>query len=571
MTHYTAITIGPIYRIIQEAKRTRAVWAASYFFSWFMKKLLEEIKKDSFIKIMMPYYETPYDSQYGAGLYADRIYLMGDSSHKEKIQDCTDNILKMLSGDIVKTLNEERKKKDPSLILYEETDVINFLRSYLNIHIVHTEIEDSPQALKTLNGLLDNRELQLKYCLDAEPNYLIQYLNLRTSDNKNVTLIQKDAWGESGRWFRSTPEISSSGLNRPENEHYKKIIAASFKNYEDKIKKKSEEVLDYEILDELEQNDGINGFKKYHKYYGVIYADGDNISNILTEVSGKPELLLGFSKQLLVFGKEAEQTIANYGGNGIYLGGEDILCFVPLACPDSNDEHLATVLACPDSNDEHLATVFELITKLDENFASTIGLFAKEQGVIPPTLSYGISLSYAKSPLQEAMKQAHDLLHEVKVGELTLKHNLTKQKRFPNKNTIALRLQRHSGQYMECYIDKGHKASWELIHKLVSDYTKDIKDIDEKNNDLLSGVIHRIKDDVFYEVLVAAARTNDPERLKAFFDNFFNESVHQDKKFLNDVQELVQVIFEEYPDNKQCRDILFTVLKFIYFIAADKD
>lgn len=39
---YTALTIGPIYKTFSDAKRTRSVWAASYFFSWFIRRILEE-------------------------------------------------------------------------------------------------------------------------------------------------------------------------------------------------------------------------------------------------------------------------------------------------------------------------------------------------------------------------------------------------------------------------------------------------------------------------------------------------------------------------------------------------
>jgi CRISPR-associated protein Cmr2 len=41
-TTYTAITIGPILKTFFEAKRTRAVWAASYFYSWISRRILED-------------------------------------------------------------------------------------------------------------------------------------------------------------------------------------------------------------------------------------------------------------------------------------------------------------------------------------------------------------------------------------------------------------------------------------------------------------------------------------------------------------------------------------------------
>ena len=54
MTTYLAITIGPIYATIQQARRTRELWAASYVFSLLMRELLEVLKDEKIGELLAP-------------------------------------------------------------------------------------------------------------------------------------------------------------------------------------------------------------------------------------------------------------------------------------------------------------------------------------------------------------------------------------------------------------------------------------------------------------------------------------------------------------------------------------
>jgi hypothetical protein len=40
---YTALTIGPIYKTLKNAKKTREIWGASYFFSFVIKEIVKEL------------------------------------------------------------------------------------------------------------------------------------------------------------------------------------------------------------------------------------------------------------------------------------------------------------------------------------------------------------------------------------------------------------------------------------------------------------------------------------------------------------------------------------------------
>ena len=355
------------------------------------------------------------------------------------------------------------------------------------------------------------------------------------------------------RRFRSIPEISTTTLDRLHKYEYSQIVNQSFKK-------------EIDLIEHLESDDIIkNDFRQHQKYYAVLYADGDNISQLLESTNDKEDKLHEFSKQLLAFGKLAENTIVEYGGNGIYLGGEDVLAFTPMACI-SRDK-------------KGLKSIFSLIDKLDLLFADTVGYFAQLQGVSPlPTLSYGVMISYIKHPLKESMKMAHELMEKAKDKE-----------RHPLKNTIGLRFQKHSGQYMECFIEKSNINSWKgeintteqelgeindckvppSILTFVEKYT--CNPLEEKQENILSGVIQRFRDDLFFATFSLAARG---ERLEAFFANFFDENIHlenEKSQFLKDVRLLSECIFSEYQDTKACRKILFTILRIVHFINQKKD
>jgi len=525
-TTYLALTIGPIYETFAQTKKTRAIWAASYFFSWFMIEITKRTH-DAGFKILMPALngnDAVFKSEHGSGLYADRIYFeLSDKTRKD-----LEGIYKSLISEVAGKIDKSKK-----------TEIENYLQQYLNIHIIELEENDNGKVLKKLNDQLDQKELAQNYPFDNDTNYLLHFFEQEI----NKSFLADDAFPDTKdeRKFRSLPEIATTTIYRTQDQvKYNEAVQQSYNKKED-----------IDLIDLIEKN----GLKTlpYHKYYTVLYADGDYIGkNILMHPNVAPDFdkLRGFSEQIFRFGQQAEEIIARYGGNGIYLGGEDILAFLPVAC--SNEGKTET------------HTIFNLIHELDICFENTVGAFAKQNNLTPPTLSYGVMISYIKHPLREAMYMAHDQMEY-------------KAKEKPCKNAVALRFQKHSGQYMECCIEKSKSCSWYYIKELVSEYTIRISD-DKKerrkaNADLLSGVIHRLKDDMYFEVFSCAARE---KRLEPFFENFFDEKVHKGddnpkNKFLRQVRELSDKVFSDYPDNQQCREIIFTVLRYIHFINSDKE
>ncbi|MGI6049173.1 MAG: Cas10/Cmr2 second palm domain-containing protein [Petrimonas sp.] len=537
MKTYTALTIGPIYDTFTQAKLTRSIWAASYFFSLFIRKILEQAISEKW-EILLPYDKSLNSNvtsgvtkgNHGAGLYADRLYFINKS--KSDVQVLIDKTIGSFAADMFYQSRFQNIE-----------DLNDFLSKYLNVHIVEIslteeqlqEIKSSTDkfgnsnnsVLKILNDLLDNKELNKKYAFEINKNPLIEYFATKWNDN---TALKKDAFGiKKGRHFKSIAEISTSDLLTEKNETlYNKLLIKDFKNE------------DVEFIDLLKNKLKL---EDYHKYYAVLYADGDNIGALLRKVANNEEQLKTFSKLLLKFGLDAEKSINNYGGSAIYLGGEDILAFLPIAYNDG----------------EQIKSLALLIKDLDRDFHETLGKYAKEQGVKVPTLSYGLMLAYYKFPMREAMTQAHIMLKKCKDDD----------KLFVEKNGVSVRFQKHSGQYTECFIDKSKTKSTEQIFELL---TSELKGKDKK--DTLSGLIQRLKDELFFATFIHAVRY---DRVDAFISNFFNEKIHEDTKstFLKSFATLTKALKQDYltenkdkeeAENKQFKEILFTVLRYYEFI-----
>jgi CRISPR-associated protein Cmr2 len=506
---YYAITLGPLTATIKSAKKTREVWAASYLFSWMMKNILEKIKPDNTLSIILPFSSEIKKSQFGAGMYADRAYFSAENTVKGKeiIEKAVSDFLVLLSKDISKHLPK-----------YSENHALQFLKSYLSVHTIESKEcnAEDPIPLEILNQRLDQAELFQKFIFNIDSNPLAEYLAI----NKGTELF-KDAFGESdsSRKFLSVSEIASATFSRLNPELYSKLLNESFKKN------------DAEFLDSL-QNE--KGFMPHHKYFGVLYADGDNISSVLVEAQKSQDKLQQFSKNLFDFTKKAEVTIKNYGGNGIYLGGDDIMAFIPMA------------YISKDGNSVN--NVFDLIAQLDIDFYDTIGKFAESISVVPPTISYGLMISYFKNPLKEAMAKAYSLLSEAKSG---------------SKNKIGFCFQKHSGQRIECFYDKKYLQSQAAISGLLN--------ANIKKDALLTGLMHKFNEDYYFQLYEKACELDS---LDAFYDNFLNDAIHKDSSYIAELKTFSKQIIKDYAggiDKKSSKAVIFSTLRYLQFIKTEKE
>lgn len=547
---YIALTIGPIYRTLEAAKRTRMLWGASYFFSYLIRELVKELssKGIDFLIPSLNKIEEANSSNFGAGIYPDRFIFRSKEGDLTKVTKAIETIIDSTAGLMAIHLKDAPEFGE----LYTgydkeqlQKDISTQLANYLQFYYVEREIEKGTPILKTLYQELDCLELYQKHILNIETNHLMNFLfrvSLFRPNSQKKSFLSEDAFGEGEKMnFSSLVEISTKGLRNDRNaSQYDKNVSLFLEKYNldlHKANSKSQAKSDdseNEFLNVLKKE--FEGeFRNHHKYVAILYADGDGIGKLLEAIDTSDESLKTFSDKLIEFCKKVAQEIHDFGGLPVYLGGEDIFAFLPIVSKGS---------------------LFKVIQSLDKAFDALFDEFAPvKSGKIPkPTLSYGISINYYRSPHYENMKSARDLMYQAKNSS-------------DEKNSISIRVEKHSGQFFNALIEKRHSKTYGLINKLIEESTQnnDIK----KNRLFINSITHKLKDEIFWRLLYTVG--SNKCRLAAFFENNFNEPIFKEnpiKQYVADLQCLILTVFHEYLEEEKRKEILYFTLRFIDFINS---
>ncbi|MEM7657854.1 MAG: type III-B CRISPR-associated protein Cas10/Cmr2 [Bacteroidota bacterium] len=537
MTHYYGLTLGPIYDTLSKVRATRELWGASYLFSDLMRRILEAIAKTDGIKILLPAMdEQDARKKTGVGIYPDRMIAQGSNADGEKIQQAIQAAISKLGTSIAKDLKES------------EASVISFLQAYLQTYLVRMPVADIlGNPVDAINELLDAAELRPTFQQKETDSFLADYL-----DNINQSNLKQEAFATSRRTsVPSLIEISTTELGTkvvPEacQTQYEAEVQDWFNQQQHLLRQKREakksgsetQMKAYrnqrkqrkELLERFQKNDTIQPhLKDYHKYIAVVYADGDNIGATLGELENSAEDYQEFSQQLLDFGIAASESIQEFGGLPVYVGGDDLLFFAPLK--------------------NGTKTLFHLAQELDELFKAKV---QATHDTKKPSLSFGVCLSYHKFPMYEALGKASELLFkqakrfpwkEVALDDPEKNHS--------PKNMLAFQLLKHSGQELGQAVrltpalDADGKPMAHLYQIFLDmlDRQEQASEEGEKQRQLLSSVAYVIKK---HEVLLDQVG-GDSSRLSNFFAQQFNESVHQQKEvkeYLELAQQLVLAAYQ---------------------------
>ncbi|WP_165372285.1 type III-B CRISPR-associated protein Cas10/Cmr2 [Emticicia agri] len=262
------------------------------------------------------------------------------------------------------------------------------MKKYLRIDWDEFDVEEDKNPILTISQYLDSLELNPQFVTEINKNPLTQFLlEINRNEFLKRNYNQKDTNGQIR--FESLSEIATRELqSKP---YYKRILNSTIW---DEPKNGEDDKGDTKFIEALSQRK--DDFKNYHKYICVVKADGDKIGKTLEKITGSK--IFDFSKKLLDWGLLAKDRIREYGGVPIYVGGDDLLFFAPISNGKEN--------------------IIDLIDAIDELFADRNWLEINEE--ITPSLSYGISLTYYKFPLGEAIEEANELLYTAKGGDKNL-------------------------------------------------------------------------------------------------------------------------------------------------------
>ena len=357
---------------------------------------------------------------------------------------------------------------------------------YFNVMSASCEAEKESNAIATLNQKLDIMEL-CNYAADKDASQTI------------YNIISKKA--SSSLFELATGEDK---LPIPELEK----IASAQRNKHPEIKGKS-----------------------HHRYFCVVQADGDNVGKTVSHKDLKDGEVLAISQKLVKFGLAATQLIEDFGGLPIYAGGDDLLFIAPVIGKDgSNIFNLLDVIE---------KDAFEGV----HDVVGTLGLKDDKDNPIEASLSFGVSISYYKYPLYEALEAARNLLFD-------------KAKKIEQKKAVAWRLRKHSGGTFDASFSLKDEKLKKQFGNLIATTT---------DNDTVSAIAHKLRQEEALVDVVLASENQD--RLDALFDKVLE--FDKDKAGYFDAVKAIMPTLYKVIGKKGYVQALYSLLRTAKFIKGE--
>lgn len=526
MTHYIAFTIGPIFSTIQQARKTREMWAASYLFSRLMELLVAEIAKPPLSGfVLLP---TPIDTQrnrFGGGIYNDRLFAKLESKPaRETVEGMIDNVVAQL---VLELTDSETTQ-----------NYYTYWRKTLRINWVCKSLDGLEGGkLFTEFGLrLDASELHTPYFNQTPENDGLIRLLTKVYKTKLANNALPEAKGVykgllqlSNGLFPSTRDFATFELFQKNTAAYQNLLtlanekSGATSEANDQQEQKQEQAFFDLVFAPKSPFESIA--TDYHKYFCIVHADGDNLSRLNSTLNDE-EAYKKLSSQLSDFALQAAETINQYGGKPVFIGGDDLLFFAPV---------------CAKLDTNETASVFQLIKALDELYCKVVQN--------DTTLSFGLTLSYYKFPLFEARNLSYEQLNK--------RAKLTKWQGRGEKNAIAFRMIRHSGAYFEGVLSKTMLASFVAAEDKLRN----------SDRDLLSGIVYKM--DTLSGLLgQLGGQQTLQTRLEHLFDNYFNEPIHKrNKEQLTLVRDLIYAAYNDTHSLENSDKTVYALLRLLKFVT----
>ena len=272
--------------------------------------------------------------------------------------------------------------------------------------------------------------------------------------------------------------------------------------------------------------------KSHHRYFCVVQADGDNVGKTVSHRGLDDGKVLAISTKLVQFGLDATKLIEDFGGLPIYAGGDDLLFIAPVIGKDGT--HIFNLLDDIENN------AFKGVKDVVDNLELKDG----KGDDIKASLSFGVSISYYKYPLYEALECARNLL-------------FGKAKNIKQKKAIAWSLRKHSGGTFDAAFSLKDEELKKQFEKLIEATT---------DKDTVSAIAHKLRQE---EPLVdVVLESGQEERLKALFDKvleFDNDKV----AYFDAVKSIMPILYNKIEDKKKYIQTLYSLLRTAKFIKGE--
>lgn len=564
-TNYLALTIGPVYRTIANARKTRELWAASFLLSQFMRCLLEKLAEKNFGEPLSPDISNLKETKkwHGAGIWNDNCFFKIYQEHLDILKKELPEIIAAAKEEIINLALFDLEKKGAGL---PESDLRKIIAQHFHCHAVlinrpASAEEPVLQQLSALSASVEMRDLYPTRHDDFVSATMFRgsavkgLYHLGFEERDKIFTFYQNRF-DSNETLRRMPSLLEIGLRefRSDEDLYSKIakiISDNAHKGDDETDDENQAIID--LLKPLKDERAQSIFKKRHKYVAIVQSDGDGVGRLISTQNNEDEIKT-ISKKLMQFSTDAVEKIVAFDGLPVYAGGDDLLFIAPLQ--NKEQQYL-----------------FDLLETIQAAF--------KAQGLPPQTsMSFGVSIFYYKYPLGEALENGRELLQNLaKKLAFRSKNDATKLE----KNALAFRVMLHAGQSFAAVLRQEGKT-WKRWKKLIKA---------KAGNDtaFISGVVHTLEQlGYLLEQACKDATT------KAFFEHHFNEAKGTERwKFVKRVRKLAKAIHQEYaslllepsdkpgffaaqihekdlmsnPETAFRNNLLYAALRMIQFLNAD--
>lgn len=535
---YGGFTIGPIYDVMRHARKTRELWFGSYLFSWYMEKIISELIRAD-IEFITPYAKNidavtgrlaPNTSR--AGKYHDRFVVRSSLSPEilfEQVEAANDKTMSFLV-DLAYAIAAREKNGGRAP---DRNRIGEIVSGYFQprFFAVNSGEIDARRPVDSADRFLDTLEESFTFTPGKSADTCHRCKTLpgvaSARDIENDEVIRLTLCPFCLMKLRANalpafiPELKSrlgESLDEKNRLHYPSIPEISARQIFElpeiqPLKEKAEEISDiFQKVRESLNEDQRKLLKAYHKYFAVVQADGDNLGKLAGSMSDVTEL----SERLFTFAESAEKRIEAFGGEPVYLGGDDLLAFMPVHYNGK--------------------TVIDFIKAVSDDYSALV-----DKGSGNTAISFGCNIAYHKFPLSTARQRAGSLLFEKAKEE---------------KNSLALCFTRHSGAEIEFTL-KINEPEFSLFQDLVDAMLN-------QSVELPGGVHYNL---ARFKLLLMAIPEKD--RLEAFFQNNFNEAVH--KRYGEGFEKLIDLLnhsLNRGGDRSEHVQTVLNILKFIKFLTG---
>ncbi|GHU75956.1 hypothetical protein FACS189414_1080 [Bacteroidia bacterium] len=236
----------------------------------------------------------------------------------------------------------------------------------------------------------------------------------------------------------------------------------------------------------------------YNRYICIVQADGDGVGQVVSNIS-TTDLSETVSPALLKFGEDAVEVIKDFGGFPIYAGGDDLLFIAPVVGKNGTN-------------------IFDLLKLIDKQFEPVKEV--ANEFKYKTSMSYGVSITYNKFPLYEALKTADNLLFQT-------------AKNIDGKDAVAWKLQKHSGLTHEGDFSKSDDKLYPLFEELI------------KKSRIEEGLLSAIAFKIRANTAVLDTFLSDKNLLSVRIDSFYKKFIDNTGNYADCTKQILKNLLEK--------------------------